>query len=278
MINWVYALLLMVSSSLMSCALTSVSRPVSIEDSQVQGPTQESPVSVPIQSQLPNKAIAVILGPGGWRLFAHAGVLAELHKAGYKIEFIAGIEKSVLPAMLYADSPSVSQVEWQLFKLSLNDFIKTPKVAFKHRKTESFPVTFACPSYSLTQSKAYQLQKGLPQATLNMCYEQFTDNPKGIGFANPMALVPLVELASGRAQRVLYIDILSQSEIESNVDGYHYAIWSEAIGAMLKLLPQVEVLTIPLKGESRDFKLRQSWMRQGAKAVQEWHGNQKSDF
>lgn len=88
-----------------------------------------------------------------------------------------------------------------------------------------------------------------------------------------MAILSLVELASRRAQRVLYIDILSQSEIESNVDGYHYAIWSEAIGAMLKLLPQVEVLTVPLKGESRDFKLRQSWMRQGAKAVINWNAN-----
>lgn len=243
-----------------------------VTDSPLAQPeSQEAQLSpIPVQSVSEEKKISVILGPGGWRYFAHAGVLAELHKAGYHVAFISGLEKSTLPAMIYADNPSVSQVEWQLFKLTLEDLIKMPKVHLKNRSIESFTVPFACSSYSVQQRRSYVLTKGLAYPTLNMCYEQFADNPKGISFANPLNLYAIFEIAKQYSPRILYVDILSKSEIEANVEGYQYSLWSEGIQSFLKLRPEVEILYVPLKGESRNFNLRQSWMRDGARAAQQW--------
>jgi hypothetical protein len=237
-----------------------------------QNVAESSPV--PVIGQDLEKSISVILGPGGWRYFAHAGVLSELHKAGYKIQFIAGLEKSSLPAMLYADNPGVSQVEWQLFKLTVQDLVKTPKVTFKKHSLEQFQIPFSCASYSLNQRRSYILNRGLANGILNMCYEQFSDNPSGVSFANPMGLRNLIELARSYSKRILYIDLLGSSELERNVDGYHYAIWSEGIQNILKGLPDVEVISVSLKGESRDFSLRQTWMREGSRSTQKWIENQ----
>jgi len=242
-----------------------------VDSSAPQPGSQENQLKpIPTQPVPVEKKISIILGPGGWRYFAHAGVLSEIHKAGYQIAFISGLEKSTLPAMIYADNPSVSQVEWQLFKLTLDDLIKMPKITFTNRRIESFPVPFACSSYSFQQRRAYVLSKGLAHASLNMCYEQFADNPKGIGFANPLNLYAIFEMARQYSSRVLYVDILSKSEIEVNVEGYQYLLWSEGIQSFLRLMPDVEVLYVPLKGENRNYNLRKSWMREGARQAQKW--------
>jgi hypothetical protein len=233
---------------------------------------------LPSSSESPSvqPSVALILGPGGWRFFAHAGVLSELHKAGYKVVFISGLEKSVLPAMLYADNPGVSQVEWQLFKLKVEDLVQVPSVTFKNRKTENFPIPFGCPSYALTQRRSYLLTKGLSKANLSLCYQQFSENPKGLSFANPMDVELLLEKAYQYSKNVIYIDILSHSEIEVNVEGYQYALWSEALLKALKHHPHVQVISVPLKGQSRDFSQRQEWMRTGAEVLKQHLFKRKS--
>lgn len=227
-------------------------------------------IQVPQVDYDTSKEISLILGPGGWRFFAHAGVLSELHRAGFKVQFIGGLEKSALPAMLYADSPGVSQVEWQLFKLTLEEILKTPKIQFRTRNIDQFQVPFSCPSYSLIQRRSYILNRGLPSGVLSMCYEQFVDNPNGMGFANPVALDSLIEVAARYSEKIVFVDIISQSELETNADGYHYALWSQAIMAILKRSPRIDIISIPLQGQSRNFNLRQSWMREGAKATLKW--------
>ena len=243
----------------------------SIEKNSSYQEQQELPPA-PVITQEPDKDIALILGPssGGFRFCAHAGVLSELYRKGFKIKFIAGLEKSALPALLYADDPGVSQVEWQLFKLSREDLLNVPKLKLKHKAIENFPVRFACVSYSLNQRRTYILSKGLAQASLNLCYHQFGDNPKALSFAHPTALEPLIKMAQSYSNKILYIDLINQSEIDLTEEGYHYALWGETIQRLLTHYPNVEVISIPLKGDSWNFHLRQEWMREGSKATQQW--------
>ena len=56
----------------------------------------------PVRSE---KKVAIILGPGGVKTFAHTGVLQSLKKAGIPIDYVIGVEWGTLIAGLYAVKP-----------------------------------------------------------------------------------------------------------------------------------------------------------------------------
>ena len=119
------------------------------------GPVTPAPFS--------NRHVALILGSGGVRSFAHIGVLRELERHHIPVEAVIGLEWGALPAALYAQEGRANDAEWQMFKMKpdmvphagllkssieplstdgLNDFLKT---AFADHQTSTSRVRFMCP-------------------------------------------------------------------------------------------------------------------------------------
>lgn len=61
--------------------------------------------------------VAVVLGGGGARGFAHVGVLRELEKEKVPIDLVVGVSVGSLVGALYADNASTFDLEWKAFQI-----------------------------------------------------------------------------------------------------------------------------------------------------------------
>jgi NTE family protein len=67
--------------------------------------------------KLEPKKVALVLGGGGARGFAHVGVIRELEAAGIPIDMIVGVSVGSLIGALYADTKDSFKLEWKSFKI-----------------------------------------------------------------------------------------------------------------------------------------------------------------
>lgn len=65
--------------------------------------------------------VALVLGGGAARGFAHVGVLRELEKANIPIDMIIGTSVGSLIGAIYAANPNTFELEWTAFKLEKDD-------------------------------------------------------------------------------------------------------------------------------------------------------------
>lgn len=115
---------------------------------QLRTVRQESPRTAPLtvgpplpekieQPELPargeSKRVALILGPGGAKAFAHVGVLKALHQQRIPIEKIVGLEWGALVGGLYAQKGQIHEVEWKLYKLEQQAIMKPKNKGFFSR-------------------------------------------------------------------------------------------------------------------------------------------------
>lgn len=70
----------------------------------------------PLPAEVPKK-VALILGPGGAKAFAHVGVLKALQQQRIPIDKVVGLEWGALIAGLFAVKGQVHDVEWKLYKM-----------------------------------------------------------------------------------------------------------------------------------------------------------------
>jgi predicted acylesterase/phospholipase RssA len=130
-------------------------------------PPQSSAKSIP-------KNVAVIIGPGGAKTLAAAGVLKELERARIPIHQIVGLEWGALTAGLFAQRGQVHDVDWKLYKLEKQDLptkglfsdrpkaisIKTLKPylddSFSRQDVGRAQVEFSCPT---TEGMAWAWQE-----------------------------------------------------------------------------------------------------------------------
>ena len=75
--------------------------------------------AVPPKPAWPKK-VALVLGGGGARGFAHVGVIRELESAGIPIDMIVGVSVGSLIGALYADTGDSFKLEWKSFKIEKN--------------------------------------------------------------------------------------------------------------------------------------------------------------
>lgn len=64
-----------------------------------------------------SKKVALVLGGGGARGFAHVGVIRELEAENIPIDMIVGVSVGSLIGALYADTKDSFQLEWTSFKI-----------------------------------------------------------------------------------------------------------------------------------------------------------------
>lgn len=79
---------------------------------------QESPKEQALQK--PRK-LALVLGGGGARGFAHVGVIRELEAEKIPIDLIVGVSVGSLVGSLYADSGDSFDLEWKAFQIEKKD-------------------------------------------------------------------------------------------------------------------------------------------------------------
>lgn len=122
--------------------------------------------------------VALVLGGGGARGYAHIGVIKVLEQAGIPIDLVVGTSAGSIIGALYADTPNAAQLETTMLNAGYLDFID---VSF-------FPL-FRPPIHG------YHLQRFL---LANMRYQYFADMPiKFIAVATNYATAKPVILESG---------------------------------------------------------------------------------
>jgi NTE family protein len=94
----------------------------------------EEPIPQPQRYEA--KKVAVILGPGGAKAFAHVGVLKAFQQQRIPIEKVIGLEWGSLIGGLYAVKGQVHDVEWKLYKMEQQNLFE-PKGFFKRTAGEN---------------------------------------------------------------------------------------------------------------------------------------------
>ena len=75
----------------------------------------------PVKNTPHAKKVALVLGGGGARGFAHVGVIRELESAQIPIDMIVGVSVGSLIGALYADCKDSFKLEWKAFKIEKNE-------------------------------------------------------------------------------------------------------------------------------------------------------------
>src|SRR5688572_23420858 len=87
--------------------LVSACAPFSLDSTRLEPPSAR--VIVPLKSERP--LVALVLGSGGSRGFAHIGVIKALEAAGIKPDIVAGSSSGAIVAALYASGLSGVELE-----------------------------------------------------------------------------------------------------------------------------------------------------------------------
>ncbi len=254
----------------------------------VQLPNSGKP---PIESSTSGiKKVAIILGPGGLRSFAHVGVLQQLSKNKIGITAIAGIEMGSLVASLYSRKAQTYDVEWQMGKLKEENFfdkglltddkpaplqklIPYLKSTFEQTKVEDGKIPFSCLAFNLSKQQNIVMNRGIYFQMLPFCIAM---NPLFQPFQSNIAatteLKSLVDyLRSKGAQYVIYVDILGNSsgKYYKNVDNVSNLSWNIINQSLQKQMGLVDfVIKVPLeKFGLADFNSRREIVQIGSEAA-----------
>lgn len=218
-------------------------------ESQVIPPTSPSPSQ--LNRTLPK--FGFIFSGGGAKTWAHIGVLKEMQKLKWPVHAVAGFEWGAVVAATYAENLSPNEVEWEMAKLK--EFDKTDrflKAAFEKKSTTDLKVPFVCPSLNIGKQAYYLLNRGMLQQLIPFCVSQPPLTP---AYSQSVAVMTDVgglaqHLRSTGANRIILINVLSQSNLRSFVSDYTSAeniLWVQSAALMAKKPAGVdEVININL--------------------------------
>lgn len=249
------------------------------------------PPPAPVIPSMPK--IAIILGGGGAKTYAHVGFLHELTRAKVPVHSIGGVEFAAPMAALYANKEQANDVEWQMFKLKdeeilkksllgsvskngdvtlLKEFINT---AFSRAKVEDFRVPFACPSYNLKKNQIYLMNRGALDQLMYLCmayppfFKPYQNSISGVRDITALANY----LRAKGANFVVFVNVLQppggSKPYTLDTAATDNVLWSEIAGVYNKPIPGVDTV-ISLDTSSygiMDFDKRREIMNKGAEAA-----------
>lgn len=227
--------------------------------------------------------LAIILGPGGLRAYAHAGVLQEIHRAKINLVGIGGLEMGALPAALYAMKPQAFEAEWQMMKLKEEDFSDRSliggtkakdlsawegflRTVFGSARLEDARIPFGCITVQMDRQQAMVISKGVVSQTLPNClafpplfkpYDRFVAGADQLG--------TLVQHFRQRgATHILYVDLLSERSKSIAKTEEAAVLWSLMSASLQSQMAYAaETLKVPLSTELTQFSSRRDLIAKG---------------
>lgn len=249
----------------------------------------------PVAAQLPK--VAVILGPGGVKAFAHAGVLKELVKAKIPIDAVVGIEWGSLVGALYAQNGKIHEVEWKLYKLQKADLpgkglfstrfkaepIKVLKEYFSRNlkgvAVDRAKLSFACPSLSIWSGTLVWQSRGKMDRVLSKCmpYPPLF-RPSSPWMAASFAIEDSVRYLKKQGYKVIiYVNVLGTGELLSQdelLEEYQSALLWQEIRRSQKL--SQKLATDVIQVDTRQYKMFDFDNRTGLVGVGELVGRRRA--
>lgn len=250
----------------------------------------EIPVVIPERPPEPVKArekpkLAIILGPGGFRAFAHAGVIQEIHRMRLPVVAIGGLEMGALAAALYANKGQGFESEWQMLKLKEGDFVRRgliggaePKdlrdwkeylaTTFGSARIEDARIPFACITVNLEKQHVLVMSKGSFAQALPYCVSYppfFKSFDRHVAGASQLAALSRYFRQRG-ATHVLFVDVLSEKAKPPLAikDDANAVIWNVTASALESQASYVqEILEVPIDFEITNFARRRDMVRLG---------------
>lgn len=223
----------------------------------------------------PEKKVALILGPGGYKTFAHAGVIKELNKHNVPIHKIVGLEWGALVAGLYAQRGQINETEWKLYKLEkldlagtgffgrkkevkalreLDDYLKENLLA---KDVSQATIPFFCPSLLLNQGALTWQDSGAIVSMVRNClaYPPLFRPSQPI-VAGLFSLTEVVErLKSEGYNIIVLVNVLGEGNLfDSGGENDDYAtvvVWNEVRRAISQAKGLMSVvIDVPTSGLS----------------------------
>lgn len=254
------------------------------------------PAPAPIESAVKTSSalpkVGLILGPGGAKALAHAGVLKELVRNRIPIDMIVGLEWGAMPAAIYAQNGQVHEVEWKLYKLEqknpirralitrelktesikeINDFLKEN---LSGRKVQSSVVRFACPSLSILSGTVVWQDRGEFSETLEKCLPlPPLFKPRGPWAASAFSLMEAIQfLKKAGAQVIIISHVLDTADVfepAQLMDRWESAILWQEIRRSISRVPRegLEWIDVDTKDfRAHDFDRRKELVTRGEAA------------
>lgn len=207
-----------------------VKAPVSGTKEGVDGDFQDLPAQISNQAA---KRVGLILGGGGARTLAYAGLIKSFKKNKITISHVAATEWATLVAASFALSGEVHDMDWKLYKLeslnlkfekgflgfgggqSLNAFNKYLSDNFSGSRMESGKVSFSCATRSLGANQSVILSRGKAVDVLRHCLATPPFFKSYSRAASPASLLKLAQsLRKQGAEIIVYVDALDSSVLK----------------------------------------------------------------
>jgi len=260
--------------------------------SATPAPTREEPMQQ--QAPLPvgvTPKIALILGPGALRSYAHVGVVQALAKQKMPIHAVAGIEMGALVAAIYANKGQPYDVEWQMMKLKESDLVQKGllsgqvkagdvkalnefmNIALSSSRAENSKVPFACPALQLEKQQVLVMNRGAYTEMLPFClafpplFKPHQQNVAGV-----LSLKAMVDAVRARgATYVIYVDLLSGPLKLEGSEPETQILWSLAAENLNRKEKGVDfILRVPLREyDLLDFNKRREMIQKGQQSAQD---------
>lgn len=227
--------------------------------SQQTAAAQQKPITHPSSSKKP--VIALVLGSGGARGYAHIGVIRMLEAYQIKPQIVVGTSAGSFVGALYASGKNADELEKTAlamkssdvrdFSVSKQGFFNGKKIEdyvnaqVNHQPIESFPIRFAAVATELsTGKKAIFSQGDTGQAVRASCSIPNMFIPLSIGEKSYVdgGLVSPVPVETARemgADIVIAVDILAQPE--DTATSNMWGLFSQTINIMAKELANNEL-------------------------------------
>lgn len=258
----------------------------------VPEPTKEITPPPPVSS-VPKK-VGLILGPGGAKALAHAGVLKELSRARLPIHSVVGLEWGALAGSLFASRGQAHEMEWKLYKLErqslpgkgfLSSRLKPESIAslrsylqesFSRQDLAKAQVGFSCPTQTLEVSEFRWAEQGELASEVENClaFPPLFVTDKGRWAAPGAAVAAVEKLKSMGVDFIILINVLNAGPLmdprQLPDSGASAILWQEVRRAVRAAAPRVnewiEVNTAQV--DLSDFSKRKELVQAGEKAGQ----------